>query len=145
MSTNTELVANDFRCNGVKFLAVVQGLLGFLYLGYAAYLYLVTTPEIYRQNHAIEAIHNLRMDTLATGIVGTVTLASALGLRKNKLWAYNLGGAVTWFIVAGSAISLFVEKPPDWEMLWILLPYLPLWILFLLPGTRKQLQAAARP
>lgn len=147
MTTDAELGAENLRCGRIKLLVALQGLFGIFYLGYAAYcfhLYGVSTSDIYHQRYSAEAIHTLRFDAVLTVILGSLSLASALGLRRGRLWAYKTAGALAWFFVCGTAISLFTEKPRDWDMLWLLIPYVPLLILFVLPGTRAQLDILGR-
>src|SRR5581483_7177579 len=145
MSENAKAAENRAGHGRVKLLVAVQILTGLFYLGCVPFLlYLTTTPQIHRGYDAASAIYGLRIGALVCGLLAVVTLTAALGLKKNNLWAYKLGAGIAWFMTAILGLGLFDERSVDWEVLWIMLPYLALAVFFLLPNTRLQIRASGR-
>ena len=146
MSANTEVTNNDTVERGrIKLLFVVQMLSGLFYLGCVPFLlYLTATPQVRHGYDPAGAVYGLRMGAVVCGILAFFTLTSALGLRKNKLWAYRLGAGVAWLMIAALAFGMWDDKTVDLEMVWIMIPYLAIGIFFLLPGTRLQMRASQR-
>jgi hypothetical protein len=144
MTGNTE-VENATTARGrVKFLFVLQTSFGLFYLGCTLFLlYLITTPHVRRGYDPASAVYGLRIGMVVCGMLAAFTLTSALGLRKKKIWAYRLGASIAWLITAALAFGVWDDKTVDWEMVWMMLPYLAIGIFFLLPGTRLQMRVPA--
>ena len=142
MRANTKITRGTVGGSRVKVLFALQALLGLFYLGCVPFLlYVTTTVQAGRGYDPASGVYGLRIGAFVCGVLAVLTLASALGLRKYKLWAYRLGAGIAWLMIAALAFSVWDDKTVDWEMVWIMLPYLAMGILFLLPGTRTQIRA----
>lgn len=140
MSADTEVRNKVVGRGRIKLLFVLQMLLGLFYVGCVPFLlYLTTSAQVRIGYDPASAIRGLKLGALVCGILAAVTLTSALGLRKRKLWAYILGLGITWLIIVALASGLFDVRPIDWDVLWVMVPYLAIGIFFLLPGTRFQI------
>jgi len=145
MTGNIEVTNDEAGRGRLKFLFVLQTLSGLFYLGCALFLlYLITTPQVRRGYDPASAVYGLRIGAVVCGILAAFALTSALGLRKKKIWAYRLGASIAWLMTAALAFGVWDDKTVDWEMVWMMLPYLAMGIFFLLPGTRLQMRASQR-
>ena len=141
MSGRAEITSDSAGRGRIKLLVAVQLLSGLFYLGCVPFLlYLTTTPQVRGGHDPAGATYGLRVGAIVCGMLAVATLTAALGLRKYKVWAYRLGAAVAWLMIASLAFGLMDDGAVDWEMLWIMLPYLAMGIFFLLPGTRLQMR-----
>jgi hypothetical protein len=131
------------RITPLKFVAWFTLVLGAIYVFSVPYfLYLTTTLEILNDSDAADEVKGLRIAALACAVLALPAVLGGWKLLKRKTWAYWLVTANLAICVAGLAMGTFEDWRVDQEVLVVFLVFLTVFIVALLPTTRRELKQA---
>ena len=123
-----------------RILAVIQLLFAIIYLyGTGFFLYLTRTKEIRDEKDAASAIAGLYGVAVACALLAGASIASGIALWKLRAWGRWLAIFILGLAVGTLGYGYIDDR--DADVLYFLVPFVFLFILYILPWSGRSLAA----